>query len=167
MNTKTFSTRAGSALIATLLLAAGNQAMAADDGKAYPGSMCQAAASQQDQTYGSYTSGSLISNRTRSTRTVVCPFVRDVISGTWKNVTVRLRDRHDSQDVSCQARAYDVFGQTVFVSPTRTSVGEGFQTLTFGAGLAQSSWGPFVLSCTLPPMQGNAPTYISSYQIRE
>lgn len=169
MNTGIFSPGILTALTAGLLMATAGSVTAAppDDGKSYPGSMCQVAGSNQHLYYGSYSSGATLANRTSSQRTVICPFVRDHVYEPWKNVTVRVRDRHDRLNVSCEVWAYDVDGQSVWVSPTLTSVGTGSQTLTFGAGLAESGWGTFVLSCTLPPMQGNVPTYVASYQIRE
>lgn len=149
---------------AALLTMPGAQAA---DGKSYPGSMCKSAGSGQDLYFGSYSSGSIAANRTASNQTIVCPLVRDTMTKPWTALRVTVRDRSRAKDISCQVRAYDLLGQTVFVSPTDSTAGTGFQTLTFGAGLAQSNWGPFVLSCTLPGMEANTPSYIASYVITE
>lgn len=139
----------------------------AGDGKAYPGSLCQTQGSSQQLYYGSFGSGALIANRTASTRSAVCPLVRDVVSGLFQSVRVYVRDRHSRLDIKCQVRGFDAFGQTVYTSPMVSSSGEGFDTLVFGPALAQSNWGPLVLSCQLPPMEGNVPSYIASYRILE
>jgi hypothetical protein len=155
----------GSTLIIASLGAA-PQALA--DFKSYPGASCRAAGSTQDLYYGSYSSGAIIANRTDATQTVLCPFVREAVSSPWINVSVRLRDRHDSEDIYCQAWAYDPEGESVWASIGVTTSGEGFETLFLGAAEESSTLGSYVLSCTLPPMQdANQPSYIASYTINE
>jgi hypothetical protein len=80
-------------------------------------------------------------------------------------IAVFVRDRHSAQDISCVAQARDVYGAAgTGWSETQSTVGEGEQMLTFGApGAAAPDYGPYVVVCSLPPMEEtNQPSYISS-----
>lgn len=132
----------------------------------YPGSSCQASASAQDLYY----SGQVIANRTAATKSAVCPFVRTNGVAGWNWIQVFVRDRHSTQNVTCVAQARDLFGTPgVGWSDTRSSVGEGDQTIFFpGPGVAPPFGGPYTITCSIPPMEeANQPSYISSLRIAE
>lgn len=134
----------------------------AQDAKTFPGVQCQASGSSQDLYYGT----SEIANRTTATKSAVCPIVRDNITLPWQRLAVRVRDRHDVQNITCVAYSQDLDGTTVWTQ-SRSTVGEGFQTLTFNIP-TESDWGTYTLVCQLPPMQDvNQPSYISTYLIQE
>ena len=132
----------------------------------FPGSSCQASGSAQDLTY----SGVLAANRGNSTRSAVCPIVRQNGTDPWAFIFVFVRDRHSTQDVSCVAQARDASGTAgTGWSDTQSTAGEGDQTLIFAApGVALPDYGPYTVVCSLPAMEEvNQPSYIASYVIVE
>jgi len=149
-------------LLAAFVLGLGGTLSAeAADQKTFPASMCQAYGSNQNLYY----SHSAIANRTAATRSVVCPIVRDNVTQPWQRLAVRVRDRHDTRNITCVAYSQNLFG-TVVWSQSRNTVGEGFQILSFNVPV-ESDWGTYSLVCQLPPMQANVPSYLSTYLIQE
>ena len=150
----------------TLMLGLGSvSSVYAVDGKSYPGSMCQTIGSSQSLYYGGV-GGSLIANRTNSTRSAVCPIVRDNVTQPWQGLSVRVRDRHDSGNITCVAHSRNLDATSGWLQ-TQSTAGEGFQSLNFGP-IGESTWGAYTLVCQLPAMQDvNQPSYISTYFIRE
>jgi hypothetical protein len=149
-------------LTALVLCLGGTSGARAQDAKTFPGALCQASGSSQ----GLYYSWSEIANRTASAKSAVCPIVRDNVTQPWQLLAVRVRDRHDTQNITCVAYSRDLDGTTVW-SQSQSTVGEGFQTLTFNVP-TESDWGTYTLVCQLPPMQDvNQPSYISTYLIQE
>ena len=153
------------ALMALLLGLGSASSVYAVDGKSYPGSMCQTNGSSQSLTYGGV-GGSLIANRTNLLRSAACPIVRDNVTDPWLGLSVRVRDRHDSQNVTCVAHSRNLDATSGW-QQTRSTAGEGFQTLNF-TPIGEATWGAYTLLCQLPAMQDiNQPSYISTYFIRE
>ena len=148
-------------LTAFVLSLGGTLSAEAADQKTFPGSMCQAYGSSQSMYY----SNSAIANRTAATRSVVCPIVRDNVTQPWQRLAVRVRDRHNTQNITCIAYSHNLDG-TVVWSQARNTVGQGFQTLWFNVPV-ESNWGTYSLVCQLPPMQANVPSYLSTYLIQE
>lgn len=132
----------------------------------WPGIACQATGSAQDLYYSPEGS---IANRTAATNSAVCPITRGNGTAPWTLVAVFVRDRHASQDITCVAQAKDLTGVAgIGWSETRSTSGEGDQTLTFGPpGGAIPPYGPYSIVCSLPPMVGGAPSYIASYGVIE
>jgi hypothetical protein len=132
----------------------------------FPGSLCQVSGSTQDLYY----SGAAIANRGNSTSSAVCPIVRGNSLEGWLEIVVSVRDRHSTLNVTCVAQARNAMGIAGSGwSQTRSTVGEGDQTLFFGApGVGLPDVGPYVVVCSLPPMEEvNQPSYIASYSITE
>jgi len=131
-----------------------------------PGSSCQASGSAQDLYY----SGVSVANRGNNTRSAVCPVERHSPTDPWQLIAVFVRDRHSSQNISCVAQARDLYGVAGSGwSETQSTSGEGDQMLSFNApGAAIPDYGPYVVVCSLPPMEEvNQPSYISSVAIVE
>jgi hypothetical protein len=157
------SALAAAALAVLLLGAAGAQAQQITT---YPGSACQASGSAQDLYY----SETLIANRTDGVNSAVCPLGRRNPIGGWLTIVVFVRDRHSTQNVTCTARSRDVTGTAgTGWEETRSSNGEGNQSLVFGAhGGTVPLYGPYSITCSLPAMEEvNQPSYISSYVLVE
>jgi hypothetical protein len=152
------------ALLALAFLVVGAAHADAQDFQTFPGSNCQASGSTQDLYY----SFNSIANRGNAAASAVCPIVRTDPNNPWLLIHVYVRDRHSTQDVSCVAQARSLTG-TVMWSQTRSAVGEGEQTLVFGApGVDPGDFGPYVVVCSIPAMEElNQPSYISSYLIAE
>ena len=154
-------------VIITLLLLtlAGASRAEAQQVQTFPGSSCQASGSAQDLYY----SGVSVANRTDSTSSAVCPLVRTNSTKAWRAIVVFVRDRHASQDISCVAQARDLTGVAGSGwSETQSTSGEGDQTLVFGApGATLPPYGPYVVTCSLPPMVDNLPSYIASILLVE
>jgi hypothetical protein len=149
-------------LTALLLSLGGATGAEAQDAKTFPGAQCQASGSAQNLYY----SFSEIANRTAATQSAVCPIVRDNITQPWQRLAVRVRDRHDTQNITCVAYSQDFDGTTVW-SQSQSSAGVGFATLVFNVPVEQD-FGSYSLVCQLPPMQlVNQPSYISTYFIQE
>ena len=132
----------------------------------WPGSECQATGSAQDLYYSS--TGS-IANRTAGTASAVCPAMRANGVSPWLLVAVFVRDRHASQDITCTAQAKDLTGAAgAGWSETKSTTGEGDQILSFGVpGGPVPNYGPYSITCSLPPMVANLPSYIASYVVVE
>jgi hypothetical protein len=137
---------------------------AAQEVNSYPGSSCQASGSAQDLYY----SGVTVANRGNAVRSAVCPIVRANVTDGWTVIQVYVRDRHSTQNITCVAQARHQDGTAAW-SQARSSMGEGDQTLFFPApGGAVPNFGPYVLVCSIPPMEEvNQPSYISSYVVEE
>ncbi|MGH9160000.1 MAG: hypothetical protein ACRD2X_08440 [Vicinamibacteraceae bacterium] len=132
----------------------------------FPGSSCQASGSAQSLYY----SGVIVANRGSSTKSAVCPVVRQNPTQAWSQIAVFVRDRHSRRDISCVAQARDTDGAAgTGWSETQSTAGEGNQLLLFGApGSALPDFGPYTVVCSLPPMEeANQPSYIASYVIVE
>ncbi|MEZ5283850.1 MAG: hypothetical protein R2712_03360 [Vicinamibacterales bacterium] len=82
---------------------------------------------------------------------------------------VFVRDRHPTRDITCVAEARSLSGVAgQGWSQTLTTSGEGDQTLMFDPpGLPIPDYGPYVVTCQLPPMVNNVPSYISAYGVIE
>ena len=151
-------------VLGTLLLSAGSAK--AQQVHSFPGSTCQASGSAQDLYY----SGTTVANRTGATNNAVCPVVRSRGTAPWLSLAVFVRDRRATQDIVCVAEARALSGVAgEGWSQTLTTSGEGDQVLMFGApdDGAVPAYGPYVVTCSLPPMVGNAPSYIASYGVIE
>jgi hypothetical protein len=146
---------------ACALLGLASSAALADDGKSFPATMCQVSGSSQDIYYGA----GLVANRGAATRSVVCPIVRDKMNAPAIWIEIEVRDRHVTQDIQCTARSMAPDGSGGW-QQTLSTTGTGFQTLTF-APAAAPPWGAYVVTCSLPGMTNNVPSYIASYRILE
>ena len=91
-------------LTAFVLCLGGTSGAEAQDAKTFPGSLCQASGSSQNLYYSS----SVLANRTASTQSAVCPIVRDNVTQPWQRLAVRVRDRHDTQNITCVAYSRDL-----------------------------------------------------------
>jgi hypothetical protein len=136
----------------------------AQEVNSYPGSSCQASGSAQDLYY----SGVTVANRGNGTQSAVCPIVRSNVTDGWTLIQVYVLDRHSTQNITCVAQARGQHGAGAW-SQTRSTAGEGEQSLFFGApGVAVPNFGPYVIVCSIPPMEEvNQPSYISSYVVEE
>lgn len=143
-------------------LGLGANAALADDGKSFTASLCQAAGSSQDLYYSS----GMVANRNASTASAECPVVRDNMSGVATWIEFEVRDRHDTQNIVCTARSLDVDGSGGGWSQTLSTSGTGFQTLSF-TPTAIPDWGTYVVTCSIPGMTNNTPSYIASYRMLE
>ena len=153
-------------IVALLLFTlAGASRAEAQQVQTFPGSSCQASGSAQDLYY----SGVSVANRNGSTSSAVCPLVRANGTAPWLAIAVFVRDRHATQEISCVAQARDLTGVAGSGwSETKSTSGEGDQTLVFGApGAALPPYGPYVVICSLPPMVDNVPSYIASLALVE
>ena len=155
--------RRAAIVLGTLLVSAGGAS--AQQVHSFPGSMCQASGSAQDLYY----SGTAVANRTAATNSAVCPVVRSKGTAPWLHIGVFVRDRHATQDIVCVAEARALSGVAgVGWSQTLSTSGEGDQVIMFDPpGSVVPDYGPYVVTCSLPPMVGNAPSYIASYGVVE
>ena len=130
-----------------------------------PGSACQASGSAQDLYY----SGVTVANRTDSQASAICPVARRNGTQGWAAIAVFVRDRHSTQDITCVAQAKDLAGAAGSGwSETKSTSGEGEQTLVFGPAVGAPLYGPYAIVCSIPAMEeANVPSYISSYVVVE
>ena len=129
-----------------------------------PGSACQASGSAQDLYY----SGVTVANRTASQSSAICPIARRNGTQGWAAIAVFVRDRHSTENVTCVAQAKDLTGAAGGWSETKSSSGEGEQTLVFGPAVGAPLYGPYTIVCSIPAMEeANVPSYISSYVVVE
>jgi hypothetical protein len=150
----------GIATACALLGLASSAALA--DGKSFPGIMCQASGSAQGLYYGA----GALANRSTDTRSVVCPIVRDNLNAAASWIEIEVRDRHDTRDIQCTARSMPADGSAGGWQQTLSTTGTGFQTLTF-TPVSAPPWGAYVITCSLPGMINNVPSYIATYRVLE
>ena len=126
---------------------------AAEDGKAMPGSACQASFFGQGQTL--LRSGASLSHNGSIAVSVTCPTVKDIEAGRIKRALVKVFDRHPSLPVKCTLATHRSDGTVQQSQTAQTlSLSPGIlQTLTF-AGQSTAAGGVYNLACDLPP--GNA-----------
>jgi len=159
-------TRTGVGLAFALLVTWGSNAHA--DQTTYPGSACQATGSSQDLSYSS--SGPILSNGLATAESANCPIVRRNVFAGWQAIAVFVRDRNSAEEITCTVYADDPTGVAGGGwQETKTTVGEGDQTLIFGApGVDVPNFGPYSLVCRLPPEEEvNQPSWIASYSVIE
>jgi len=136
------------------------------DSKTFPGSTCQTAGSQQSLYY-SGVKGMTIANRTKRTKSAICPIVRDKTTQPWRRLRVTVRDRHSTQNVKCVAHSTPRTGLAGWAATRATNNDGPFSTLNFGA-IGEANGGTYSVVCQLPSMEKvNQPSYVSSYEIIE
>jgi hypothetical protein len=160
---RSFGTLGGVALV--MLTLVGASSAEAQQVQTLPGSSCQASGSAQDLYY----SGVSVANRNNSVSSAVCPLVRANGTQGWATIAVFVRDRHATENITCVAQARDLAGGAGSGwSDTKSTSGEGEQVLVFGPpASAVPAYGPYVVVCSLPPMENNVPSYISSIALVE
>ncbi|MDD5266435.1 MAG: hypothetical protein PHO08_04810 [Methylococcales bacterium] len=123
----------------------------AEDGKTFPGSMCQPVSGEAvrffingtvntDSTFGHF---------------VNCPVVRDTIAGAGiSSASITVRDPSPDEDVECTFKSLRADGIIVASSSRNTSgVNTAPQTLQFGS-LSSVSGGNYVIQCRIPKANG-------------
>jgi hypothetical protein len=142
---------AASATLALSML--GGQAFA-EDGKAFPGSACQAQFDHVEATISR--SNASILNAGAQRVKLFCPVAKDIEAGRIKRAEVMYLDSHSQQSVTCELVSLSREGAVVQSSIRSSSVG-GVNTtplpLSFGAH-ATNNKGTYVLTCELPPFSG-------------
>lgn len=158
-------------LIVLLALAMAGVAMAAEDGKVYPGIMCQRALGLADDVVYSGDGGVYNKNRSGSI-VVVCPIVRDVVLGTLGANSAEVRVRQGgSIPVSCTLYSRGPFGipyyqgQSVETTPAGANP-PSFFTLKFGK-IAAYTEGYYHFQCIIPPIEKEQESGVLSYRLDE
>ena len=150
--------------LALALLVVGAARADAQHVQTFAGSSCQTSGSAQSLYY----SGVIVANRNAATTSAVCPLVRQNPLQGWLHIFVHVRDRHSTQNITCVAQARDEAGGSGW-SESRSTIGEGEQMLVFNApAFNPPHFGPYVVVCSLPPMEEvNQPSYLSSILMEE
>jgi hypothetical protein len=142
------------------------------DGKTYPGAMCR-----PDNRGAFWTAvhsgGQTISNfGNPSGGWVDCPVVRDVLAGkvdALYSATMKVKDPHSSQNVSCTLYSRNSDGTALeFSAKSTAGQSNSVQTLSF-ATLDSANLGYYYFLCQLPPYENGDSDYarIISYRIDE
>ena len=140
----------------------------AEDGKAMPGSACQATTLAGLQSLAR--SNGTVLNVGDQVVNVICPATKDIESGRLKRTEVKAIDRNpvSGADVNCTVASLRSDG-TVHQSQRLASTGSSnnVQTLTFNGHTAAAK-GSFNLTCDLPRFEaGFGPSGIVMYNVVE
>ena len=144
------------------------ESVLAEDGKAMPGSACQATFFSGLQPL--FRIGAVISSSGSDNVSVTCPVVKDIEAGRIKRAEVMVIDRNPNAgaDIGCTLTTFKKDG-TVHQSQERKS-NNSFNValpLSFGAQTAALQ-GSYSLVCTLPPMVASSgPSSIVMYNVVE
>jgi hypothetical protein len=139
----------------------------AEDGKAMPGSACQATFFSGLQPL--FRNGAVISSSGSDTVSVTCPVVKDIEAGRIKRAEVMVIDRNPNPnaDISCTLTTFKKDG-SVHQSQERKS-NNSFNValpLSFGAQTAALQ-GSYSLTCTLPPGTGGISSIVMYNVVEE
>ncbi len=157
----------GSMSVVALLLTTAWSADA-DDRKNYPATMCVQQGTTSTVLYDS--GGRAVNPSTTSFVSLVCPIVRDETGEKWNSVEVRVVDRNSGNgNVVCQTRRTTSDGSSTIVE-TRATTGfsNAVQSLTFTTDpISVGGLDTYVLTCSLPPNNGNGASSLLSYSVLE
>jgi hypothetical protein len=133
-----------------LLLIAFNVSVMAQDGKAYPGALCQPQTNTQSIIRNPQ---GVMLNAGTDPQTWICPIVRDR-HNSIEGATIVVRDNNGdpNADVSCTLFSRRVDGELV-ASETQGNVGTGVVALEYGAGdpdINSELNGYYYFRCTIP-----------------
>ena len=150
-----------------LLLGATWRADAADR-KNYPATMCvQPGASRTVQ----YDNSGRVINQSASSVSLICPIVRDHSDEKWSHIVVRVVDRSSGAgNVVCQTRRIRATDGASAIVETQQTTGFSDAIQSLGFSTEPGSVGildTYVLTCSLPPNNGNGPSSILSYGVEE
>ena len=150
------------------LIAFNVSVMAAVDGKAYPGALCQPETNTQSIVRN--TRG-VMSNDGTDPQTWICPIVRDR-PDSIEDATIVVRDNNGdpNADVSCTLFSRAPTGQLV-ASETQGSAGMGVVPLEYGAGDPNIGSNPgdghYYFRCTIPGTSQGLRSGVVSYRVTE
>ena len=140
-------------------------ALAVDDGKDYPGALCQ---TRSATTPFNREGNGRMANPSTAFLSLFCTGVHD-LDGTIDGLDVTVIDRNSTSNVSCtfysRSRDGDFLG---FRSDASTGNSTTPQVLEFeGSGIPSEAHAYMFFNCALPPAVGTAQSMIVSYGIDE
>ena len=148
----------------------GSPAYAGQDGKIYPGAMCQRHSGSTDY---SHSSGVFKNNSTKHTLTVVCPVIKDVMAKHIHDGWMKVVDLHKKENFVCSVKSKyrkDNGTWKNYWSGNKYSkdYGTHTQTLYFGGFGHVSGGSHYYVVCTIPPKDKyNGSSYLMSYRVDE
>lgn len=149
-------------LIATILISAVSfHASAADDGKIYPGTMCQ-----KSLGIGSYGGGTVRNDSNGGSLTVECPLVRDNMAGGIQDAEVRAYREDENDPIMCTINARSYYGTLGHQQYQWASNGGHYKTLSFST-INDYNNGAYYIWCAIPPSSGNDKSKVIGYRLDE
>lgn len=121
----------------------------AEDGKVYPGVMCQ-----KSLGVGSYGGGEVRNDSTSGSLTVECPIVRDSVFGNIQDAQVRVHRANASSAIWCTLHAKSFWGTSGHQQFKSASTGGNYKTLNFNAMLDVNN-APYHIWCAIPPSKSS------------
>ena len=154
-----------------LPLIAFNVSVMAQDGKAYPGALCQPETNTQSIVRNPQ--GAMLNTGT-DPQTWICPIVRDSHRSSLEEAFIVVRDRNavegdPNADVSCTLFSRTPTGQLV-ASEVQGSTGAGVVSLEYGAGepdINSQPNGYYYFRCTIPGTSQGLRSGIVEYLVVE
>ncbi len=146
----------------------------ANDGKAYPGSLC---VPWGDNRHPTYSAGAIGNPSTTEPLFIDCPVVKDNIASWGKpyfsrieDGWVRMIDEHYTDDIACEFQ-FGVYLSEWYMqgSGRKGSTGSGasIQHVYFPIGKIAQKRNHAYLSCVIPPAYEGNVSYITSYYLEE
>ncbi len=124
------------------------QTAVAEDGKVYPGTMCQ-----KSPGVGTYGGGEIANDSTTGSLTVECPVVRDAVSGGISNAYVRAY-KATTSSFWCDLHAQSTYGTAGFIQH-RSATGTGYKTFSYAA-MSDYDGAHYYFWCAVPPSASTA-----------
>jgi hypothetical protein len=131
----------------------------AEDGKVYPGALCE-----KELGVFSYAAGQIRNNSNSGSLTVSCPIVRDAVSGGVNDAYVRAYSAHSS-GVWCQLHTRSTYGTAGFLQG-KSAGGTGYKGLSY-ASMSDYNGGFYYFWCAVPPSNGATKSRIIAYRMDE
>jgi hypothetical protein len=120
-----------------------SQTALAEDGKVYPGTMCQ-----KSLGVGSYGGGEIANDSTSGSLTVECPVVRDSVYGGINDAYVRVHKATTSA-FWCDLHAKSAYGTAGFLQH-KSVTGTGYKTFSY-ASMSDYNSAHYYIWCAVPP----------------
>lgn len=132
----------------------------AEDGKVYPGIMCQKSLGS-----GSYGGGEVRNDSSSGSLTVECPVVRDIVYGNIQDAQVRAY-KATSSALWCTLHARSFWGNNGFQQFKSVGAATGYVALNF-AGMSDYNNAHYYIWCAIPPSTASTKSRVIGYRLDE
>jgi len=147
--------------VVMLVISTSSFQVLAENGKVYPGLMCQ-----KSSGVGSYAGGVVRNDSNSGSLTVECPIVRDSVFGSIQDAQVRVYRANSGSAIWCTLHARNLWGNVGHQQFKSASSYGNYKTLNFSA-MADYNNGHYYIWCAIPPSSGTNKSRLIGYRLDE